>query len=498
MQIKNDSLFNDFLEHLDLEGNNDIILSAPFGTGKTYFLREDFVPKTIDRYNVLHLYPVNYSVSSNEDIFETVKYDILFELMLNHKEEIQKQEDLELSKGLAIQLYIQNNFNGLDFLQQIFKATSKLGKSISDVVDLFKLEKEKYDSFYEALKANEYDTIKTYLESFESGKGAKEFDAISVLISEVLERLKGERSDNHRKENILIIDDLDRIDPEHIFRIFNVLSAHRDYHTSKNKFGFDKVILVCDVENIRRIYEHRYGRSVDFQGYINKFYSRSIYEFDNRRYIKDSLRNYLDNLEYTETSNRDYAHYWLSSSRGDGFYVVVHTFLQIFVMKGLLSLRSLKNITKLTIPSKQLYDRKNQGYYLSIFNYELLVLIGYLLTFFGSRENFKEALHSLAQNTEDGDLLSLGIDSHSSRMIHRSLIQMIINVVVMNDNKEEGDYKFKIWDSELEVDYKINSYMYDTKVFVNLSVIDERFDILNVLRLLDKAINIVENRRLLS
>src|SRR5690606_11083880 len=109
--------------------------------------------------------------------------------------------------------------------------------SISDILDLLKLEKERFDEFYEGLKNNEYDTIKAYLESFENGKGAKEFDAISALISEILTRIKADT-----KQNILIIDDLDRIDPEHIFRIFNLLSAHRDYQTSKHKFGFDNVI----------------------------------------------------------------------------------------------------------------------------------------------------------------------------------------------------------------------------------------------------------------
>jgi len=127
-----------------------------------------------------------------------------------------------------------------------------------------------------------------------------------------------------------------------------------------------------------------------------------------------------------------------------------------------------------------------------------LILIEYFATFFGSRKRFKEALRTLALGVEHGDLLSQGIGSYNNRTILRNLTQMIIDVVVMNDKKEEGSYQFKIWGSELEVDYGVKPNMYDTRVFVNPKVIDERFDNLHVIRILDKALSIVENRKLLS
>ncbi len=83
---------------------------------------------------------------------------------------------------------------------------------------------------------------------------------------------------------ILVIDDLDRIDPEHIFRILNIFSAHDKL--GENKFGFIKVILVCDINNIKHIYHHFYGKNVDFFGYINKFYSSEVYEYSNKDYVK--------------------------------------------------------------------------------------------------------------------------------------------------------------------------------------------------------------------
>jgi hypothetical protein len=86
---------------------------------------------------------------------------------------------------------------------------------------------------------------------------------------------------NSGKKSVLIIDDLDRLDPEHIFRILNIFSAFQDQHKETNKFGFDKVILVFDVENVRSIFRHKYGSGADFSGYLDKFYSQEIFWFDN-------------------------------------------------------------------------------------------------------------------------------------------------------------------------------------------------------------------------
>ena len=78
-------LFNgvneNFKHHLDIPDNNRIIFSGRFGIGKTTFLTEYF--KNFKSHNVIHLFPVNYSILSNEDIFSYIKYDILLELVLH-------------------------------------------------------------------------------------------------------------------------------------------------------------------------------------------------------------------------------------------------------------------------------------------------------------------------------------------------------------------------------------------------------------------------------
>lgn len=488
--IQNHTLLEHFKQHLDLPENNDIIFSAPFGTGKTCFLRDDFTEKMQAQYNVIHLYPVNYSVASNEDIFELIKYDILFDLMVKFGNVIENLDDLQIDKGLAIQLYIQNNFKAFDFIQQIFKSTTKLGKSISDVLDILKLEKGKYEVFVEELKSNEYDTIRKYLESFDSKKGSLEFDAISALLKEILTRIKGQ------KDNILIIDDLDRIDPEHIFRIFNVLSAHRDHVTQKNKFGFDKVILVCDIENIHRIYEHRYGRNVDFQGYINKFYSKSIYEFDNSRLISEKLFDYLDNLKYGHFE-REYDFYKLSINNRDSFYLVVHTFLHIFVSKNILSLRSLKNVSEVIVPNKSFYDRKRSAYYNYIYNFKFLMLIEYLSCFLGSRKHLIQAIDELVSRNLDGDLMTLGIKKYDHFEIIREFLEMIIKVDTMEDDNR-GELEYHIKGSNLMVKYEKESKGYDMPCYINEDDVSEKLLPIDIIKAFEAGLKIVESRKLLA
>ena len=109
---------------------------------------------------------------------------------------------------------------------------------------------------------------------------------ITTIIRKTIKNFK-ERTN---KEVVLVIEDLDRIDPAHLFRILNVFSAHIDYcyknlispDTSVmcgNKFGFDNVVLVADYENIKYIFEHFYGNKTDFGGYICKFLSSTYFQY---------------------------------------------------------------------------------------------------------------------------------------------------------------------------------------------------------------------------
>ena len=76
---------------------------------------------------------------------------------------------------------------------------------------------------------------------------------------------------------------MDRLDPAHLFRILNVLSAHidacykdavqPDKTLTGNKFGLDNIVIVIDYDNLRSIFAHFYGKDTDPQGYLSKFLS---------------------------------------------------------------------------------------------------------------------------------------------------------------------------------------------------------------------------------
>ncbi len=68
-------------------------------------------------------------------------------------------------------------------------------------------------------------------------------------INEILGRLK---KDTDNLKTVLLIDDFDRIDPEHTFRLLNIFASQCDPQSLRGmKFNFDHVIIVCDVNNIR-------------------------------------------------------------------------------------------------------------------------------------------------------------------------------------------------------------------------------------------------------
>lgn len=65
-----------FKYHLSIPNNNRILFSGKFGVGKSTFLDRFFSEE--NSHNIYHLYPVNYSIASNEDILEYLKYNIYF------------------------------------------------------------------------------------------------------------------------------------------------------------------------------------------------------------------------------------------------------------------------------------------------------------------------------------------------------------------------------------------------------------------------------------
>ena len=153
---------------------------------------------------------------------------------------------------------------------------------------------------------------KEYLLSFDNEKGGiYELDAVTNLICSLVQT----RQESGRKM-VLAVEDLDRIDPGHIFRILNVLSAHMTYTNgyddgTKNKFNLDKILLLCDFKNIEKIYHHLYGEKTDFKGYISKFSAVRPFEYSIRgkiaKHIGYVINDYVKDVVISNVLAEDIA-----------------------------------------------------------------------------------------------------------------------------------------------------------------------------------------------
>ncbi len=280
----------DFTHHLNLANNERIIFSAPYGFGKTTFIEQYFkAEENLEKYEVIHLFLVNYSIASNEDIFRYLKFDIICELL---EKDISLVEN-DFSYLDTLPVFIQNNLPSIGLL--LLLMIPKLGKEAKDIYEKADDLRKKFKEFHKTANKGDVEELTEFEKEIIEKEGSLyEENFYTHFIRDKLFELKN----NSSKETILILDDLDRIDPHHIFRLFNVFAAHLDTKERHNKFGFDKVIFVCDIDNIRNIFKSNYGANTDFNGYIDKFYSKVIYNFDNRNAILNIGHRLITNMNY--------------------------------------------------------------------------------------------------------------------------------------------------------------------------------------------------------
>ena len=177
--------------HQHLENNRQTILSAKFGDGKTYFLNEYIKQHEEDTFFVV-LHPVNYVVSPNEDIFEYIKRDILCSLV--HKDEFQEIDWNQLIKEF---FNYDSVLEGVDWIAQHIS----WGKYATLPLHLFKKIDDKF-------------AVDKYFDRFKDARGGLfEFDQFSFAIEQTIKKIQ------EKQKCVLIIEDLDRLDPGHLFRI---------------------------------------------------------------------------------------------------------------------------------------------------------------------------------------------------------------------------------------------------------------------------------------
>ena len=277
-------LEEDFKSHLESPNNFRILFSGPFGVGKTYFLKE-FFENNKKEYETFHLFPVNYHIASNEDIVKLLKYDIL-KLLVRKKlvdfDKIESSEWWKSAKGFGYDKFREILLSSaLGFGEKWaekagfdFENIKKLYKDYKEIENSANEKNKEIKSFYEDI-SNEWFTF-----------NQEEF--LTKFIREIIKKQK----DKLGKKFVLIIDDLDRLDPEHLFRVINVFAGFNDIceeNGEHNKFGFDKVIFVADYDNLKSLYYKKYGQTTDFSGYIDKLFSIEVWEFSNEKVFDEFI-----------------------------------------------------------------------------------------------------------------------------------------------------------------------------------------------------------------
>lgn len=303
-------LINRFDEHLN--ENDRTIFSARFGDGKTWFLNK-FMEERNDRYEFIVLYPVNYQIAPNEAIMEYIKRDILFQLILKGW----LKPSVSIPDTVLFQWYISQKCG--DLFTDVMQVMTSLPfvdpewqTAIGTLLTIAKEINDKikaYDSFKHKIEnEDDFQKAANIIEHLSSGTGnIYELDMVSYLIIHTLLQIK-----NKGKETVLIIEDLDRVDPAHLFRILNVFSAHIDrvyqcsrrtvtdaegnsveIDTLKNKFGFDKVVIVLDYETTRHIFNHFYGEQANYLGYISKFIQHNVFYYSIHKYAFQQIQQHF-------------------------------------------------------------------------------------------------------------------------------------------------------------------------------------------------------------
>lgn len=273
------------------EIDNRCILSAKFGDGKSYFLSK-FTQMYSDECLFITIYPVNYQVMENGEIFELIKRDILLRL-LSEKAIVSRK--INYTKSFKSAYYLSQNYEKVfENLIQIIPQINFCGLDINlgNIYKGIKNINDGYKEWEKGISETEEEKADKFVKGFNYRKGSiNEFDVISQLIYNIISDYK-KRS---KKNVVLIIEDLDRIDPAHIFRILNVFSAHFDNKSygEGNKYNFDKIITVCDYDNIKNIYHHVYGENTDFLGYISKFSNIAPFNYSLYNLLKEYIINHL-------------------------------------------------------------------------------------------------------------------------------------------------------------------------------------------------------------
>lgn len=420
-----------FETFLALPDNHRILFSGKYGSGKTYFLHEFFTTRKKDEYEFFHLFPTNYAIAKNEDVVKLLQFDILYELLV--KGYLAPSEKMFSTKE-TIASFVQSNLPKI--IKDVVSHCGKIGKKLSDVFDTYTKWAAKYEDFDKGVKQSEEDKAR---EAFYNLMNEVEYNATTELIEMVNSTID--------KQKVLIVDDLDRIDPEHIFRLLNLFSAqtsnyfsaHWPINQDENRYGFDKIIFVCDIDNIRNIFRAKYGDGVDFAGYIDKFYSIAPYFFNNNNMVAQEAHRFVASINSE----------WPIQSREQ-----FSSLVRMLLFHNVITLRKLKE--KEFAPWE--YPLRKYPALGRDFNTFSVGLLDFILFLYGTKE---DAIAAIKKHNEE---ISLELMERSGYLLTDLLIPFLYPDATLTVG-EGFIYENKLLD--LKISYKCEKYDRDTYAEIN-------------------------------
>ena len=416
--ISIDAPRTDFEQFLSKD-NKRVFFSGQFGIGKTFFLKEFFKSdKRKWEYDVYHLFPVNYQISSNENIVEFLKYDILVELLNKYSNAFESTELNGIKEKLRFFVAFCKDRGLVGRVSKvtikslfaltpnpIFTPLSRLGRSLKDLTTF----REEFQEFEAEKLSGDKDAIDEFLEQIKIRADIVATDYVSQLLREKIAILKDGR------RSILILDDFDRIDPEHTFRILNVLSTHID-GDEENKFGFDHIIIVGDIENLRNIFHHKYGDKTDFWGYFDKFFTVEPYSFDNEKAIAERIPHLTQSIQCEDDED-------LKEVMGPGG--VISILLQTFLGQAL-SVKA-TNLRQLYKPVNHLFSgarKENYGRWFRSTNIHFNKGVNLLIAIYRTEDDFLNALERVRANS------SLDVPDRNKEFVYKWLAHFMLKRMV--------------------------------------------------------------------
>jgi len=410
----------EFEKFLDID-NKRVFFSGSFGSGKTFFLTKFFKEDHLSNYDTYHLFPVRYQVLNNENIIDLLKYDILIELLQKYPE-VFEVENKEVNSFKLFIAFCKDNLSVNSVLRSIIGTSNDILSLSPDIISqtLSRIGRPLNESLIFDQKFQEFKK--------EYSKGKKEFidkfinntqekinnigsDYLTQLINQKIKEKKGD------KRSVLILDDFDRMDPEHIFRILNVLSVHMDGY-EENKFGFDHVIIVGDQNNIRKIFAHKYGQGTDFDGYFDKFFTKKIFIFDNKQAVIEKLPYLLTLIKYEDPELKD-------AIKEGG--IIKHLLTNVLIKSINVNKNNLRLIYR---PIDNVFPELSNGVYggRSPFSdgRSKILDIGtkLLIAIYGDKNSFLDVLKEIRDNVTENDTKEQWLYSNYCNVMLRSLLNI--------------------------------------------------------------------------